>query len=176
MKAQLEEQFQQAGLSDFKWINPCDIVVAHWVRIKCLFGCAEYGNASCPPNTPSVHDCIEFLKEYNQAVLFKLTVNASKDNYPAAWSTKMTEALMGIERQLFLQGYYKVFLLNQTCCSLCPSCEKEKNLCNNKKKSRPSAEAFAIDVYSTARNAGFDLRVINKPETEISRIAVLLIK
>ena len=35
------------GYTDYCWINPADIVVAQWVRMKCTFGCAEYGrNAS----------------------------------------------------------------------------------------------------------------------------------
>jgi predicted metal-binding protein len=37
----LENFFQQLGFSDFKWIKPEDIVVSHWVRMKCTFGCGE---------------------------------------------------------------------------------------------------------------------------------------
>ena len=43
---QLESLFQQHGYSDFKWMDPKDIVVAQWVRMKCLFGCDEYGKTA----------------------------------------------------------------------------------------------------------------------------------
>jgi predicted metal-binding protein len=51
----LERMFAARGFSDFRWIDPREIVVAEWVRMKCLYGCVEYGkNAACPPNAPSV--------------------------------------------------------------------------------------------------------------------------
>ena len=59
MKIDLEEKFLEKGFDDFKWIDPKKIVVSQWVRMKCIFGCWEYGrNASCPPNTPSVSECL----------------------------------------------------------------------------------------------------------------------
>ncbi|MCJ7619933.1 MAG: DUF2284 domain-containing protein, partial [Anaerolineae bacterium] len=55
---ELESLFKKHGYTDFKWIEPKDIVVAQWVRLKCTFGCGEYGrNAACPPNVPSVEEC-----------------------------------------------------------------------------------------------------------------------
>ena len=51
----LETLFSDHKFSDFKWIDPKEIVVAQWVRMKCMFGCSEYGqNTSCPPNVPSL--------------------------------------------------------------------------------------------------------------------------
>ena len=36
--------------TDYKWIDPQQIVVAQWVRMKCMFGCGEYGHGgACPP-------------------------------------------------------------------------------------------------------------------------------
>ena len=52
---ELGRLFREHGFEDFRWIDPKAIVVAHWVRMKCLFGCEDYGrNAACPPNTPPV--------------------------------------------------------------------------------------------------------------------------
>ena len=43
---------QKQGYDDYKWIIPAEIIVSHWVRMKCLYGCNEYGQtATCPPNT-----------------------------------------------------------------------------------------------------------------------------
>jgi predicted metal-binding protein len=51
----LEALFVKHGYTDFRWIDAKEIVVAQWVRMKCMFGCGEFGrNACCPPNVPSV--------------------------------------------------------------------------------------------------------------------------
>jgi predicted metal-binding protein len=45
----LEALIRKHGYSDFRWIDPKEIVVAQWVRMKCRFGCPDYGqNACCP--------------------------------------------------------------------------------------------------------------------------------
>jgi len=89
-KEKIETYIQEYGLSDFKWINPKDIIVAQWVRVKCEFGCSDYGLGTCPPNTPSVQECRDFFKEYNTGLLIRLTKTADKDNYPSDWSKEMT--------------------------------------------------------------------------------------
>ncbi|MFH1102907.1 MAG: DUF2284 domain-containing protein [Pseudomonadota bacterium] len=62
IQKQLEQLFARHGVSDFKWIDPKQIIVSQWVRMKCMFGCSEYGhNASCPPNVPSVSECERFF-------------------------------------------------------------------------------------------------------------------
>ncbi len=68
-RRELETLFEKHGYTDFRWIHPQDIVVSQWVRMKCTFGCAEYGrNASCPPNVPAVSECRQFFGEYDTHV------------------------------------------------------------------------------------------------------------
>ena len=67
----LEMLMQKQGYTDYKWIDPKNIIVSQWVRMKCMFGCDGYGeNACCPPNLPSVTECERFFHEYNQAIIF----------------------------------------------------------------------------------------------------------
>lgn len=164
------------GLLDYKWISPKDIVVAHWVRIKCLFGCADYGLGTCPPNTPSVDECDSFFKEYERGLIIRFNKFADKDAYPSAWSREMTDKLLTVEREIFLMGHHKVFLLNQTCCSLCKDCSGDRLNCKDKSKSRPSLESFAVDVYQTVRSVGFEVNVIPSTSALINRFALLLIE
>jgi predicted metal-binding protein len=175
-KEKIESILKNQDLSDYKWINPKEIVVAHWVRVKCTFGCADYGLGTCPPNTPSVHDCDSFFKEYETGMIIRLNKFADKNAYPSEWSREMTNKLLSIEREIFLLGYQKVFLLNQTCCTLCKECTGNRLDCKDKTKSRPSPESFAVDVYKTVRNVGLDINVISENPSEINRIAILLVE
>jgi len=172
----IESILKSRDFSDYKWINPKEIVVAHWVRVKCTFGCADYGLGTCPPNTPSVQDCDSFFKEYETGLIIRLNKFADKDHYPSDWSKEMTNKLLDIERKIFLLGFQKVFLLNQTCCSLCKDCPGNRLDCKDKTKSRPSPESFAVDVYKTVRNAGLDINVVKDSPSEMNRIAILLIE
>ena len=66
----LDVIINEKGYTDYKWIDPKKIIVAQWVRMKCKFGCGEYGRgAACPPNTPPVADCEQFFSEYSDAVI-----------------------------------------------------------------------------------------------------------
>jgi predicted metal-binding protein len=172
----IESYLKKQGLSDYKWIKPKEIVVAQWVRVKCTFGCSDYGLGTCPPNTPSVKDCERFFKEYEKGLVIRFKKTADKNSYPSDWSKEMTKKLLDAEREIFLSGYHKVFLLNQTCCSLCKDCSGNRIGCKDKTNSRPSPESFAVDVYKTVRNAGLELDVVPDSPSEITRIAILLIE
>ncbi len=174
-KAKIESILSEYDFSDFRWIDPRDIVVARWVRVKCVFGCSDYGLGTCPPNTPEVSECERFFREYSNAIIIRLNKFADKDHYPSAWSGEMTDKLLGTERKIFLSGYPKVFLLNQTCCSLCDDCPGTRSACRDKKKARPSPESFAVDVYQTAGRAGLEIHVVDKNPGEMNRIAILMV-
>jgi predicted metal-binding protein len=175
-KERIESILKKQDLADYRWINPHEIVVAQWVRVKCIFGCGNYGLAACPPNTPSVDECDRFFKEYKSGLIIRLNKFADKDSYPSDWSREMTNKLLDIEREIFLAGFQKVFLLNQARCSLCTDCSGNRAECKDKTKSRPTPESFAVDVYQTVRNAELDINVIANTPAEINKIAILLIE
>lgn len=175
-KKKLESILQHQDFFDYKWINPKEIVVAYWVRVKCAFGCSDYGLGTCPPNTPSVDECDKFFKEYESGIIIRLNKFADKNSYPSEWSNEITNKLLSIEREIFLSGHHKVFLLNQTCCSLCKDCSGNRKDCKDKKNSRPSPESFAVDVYQTVRNVGLEINVVAENPAMMNRIAILLIE
>jgi predicted metal-binding protein len=175
-KEEIESILSGQKFSEFRWINTESIIVAHWVRVKCTFGCNDYGLGTCPPNTPSVQDCKRFFNEYKSGVIIRLTKFTDKNNYASEWSNDMTNKLLETEKQLFLKGYHKTFLLNQTCCGICNDCTGNRIDCKDKKHSRPSPEAFAVDVYQTVRNVGMEINVIAKNPSEINRYAFILIE
>jgi predicted metal-binding protein len=171
----IDTLIKQTGFKDYHWIDPSEIVVAQWVRVKCMFGCSDYGLGTCPPNTPSVDDCRKFFREYKHGIIIPLKIFADKNNYPSDWSREMTDKLLLLEKDIFLSGYPKTFLLNQTCCSVCKECPGNRTECKDKSHSRPSPESFAVDVYETIRNVGIEIHVIKESPSDIMRIAILLI-
>jgi predicted metal-binding protein len=165
------------GFGDWVWIDPKDIVVAQWVRLKCAFGCAEYGrNASCPPNTPSVKECRDFIGGYSSAVMlhFPKTVARPEDRH--VWSREVNSRLLALEREVFLAGYYKAFLLAMDSSGLCSECAGERSKCKLPRASRPSPEAMAVDVFATARACGLPIEVLRDPSQEMNRYALLMIE
>lgn len=175
--AELEALFAQHGYTDYKWIKPQDIVVAQWVRMKCTFGCAEYGrNATCPPNVPSVADCRRFFDEYTTAALFHFEKRVDKPDDRHAWSKGVNQGLVKLERAVFVAGYPKAFLMFMDSCSLCAECAGARTGCKNPRSARPSPESMAIDVFSTVRRYGYPIQVLSDYTQAMNRYAFLLIE
>ena len=174
-KTRIERIMRSHGFTDYKWLVPRDdIIVAQWVRFRCLFGCVEYGKAgSCPPAVPSVDECRNMINEYTSAVILHFYVQSpSLDDK----LTRMSE-LLGLEREIFLAGYYKTFLLQYADCCFCKTCVaggvREK--CVYKAQCRPSVDAMGIDIFHTARKAGFYIDVLRDCNDMQNRFAILLI-
>ncbi|WXG46912.1 MAG: DUF2284 domain-containing protein [Candidatus Atabeyarchaeum deiterrae] len=177
MKIDLEEKFLRKGFDDFKWIDPKEIVVSQWVRMKCMFGCWEYGrNASCPPNTPSVSECEKFFQEYNEAAVFHFAKKVAKPEDRHAWSKEVNLKLLELEKEVFLLGYRKAFLLVMDSCGLCEECTGNRQTCKQPKLSRPTSDAMAVDVFATVRSLGYPIEVLRNYSDTMNRYAFLLIE
>jgi len=173
----LEELFKKHGFTDFKWIDPEKIVVSQWVRMKCIFGCGDYSkNASCPPNVPTVAECERFFREYNDAVIFHFEKRVDRPEDRHVWSKKVNSDLLKLEREVFISGYERVFLLFMDSCYLCSDCSGEREKCKDLKSSRPSVEAMGVDVYTTVREVGYPIHVLSDYSQTMNRYAFLMIE
>lgn len=176
-RKKLEEKFLAYKFPDFKWIDPKNIITAHWVRMKCIFGCNEYGNtATCPPNTPSFSECEKFFWEYKEAVIFHFEKKLSKPEDRFKWTRKVNLKLLKLEREIFFSGYVKAFLLFLDSCNICDECPGIKEECKEPELSRPSPEAMCIDVYSTVRKYDYPINVLSDYTQKMNRYAFLLIE
>jgi len=161
----------ESGASDLKFIKPPQIVTAHWVRLKCQFGCKNYGTRlTCPPYSPSPDDTRKVLDEYTKAYLIKYEGFLGFDEYPPKrldeamtdLSLHVCKAAYNMERHAFLSGYYKAFSYGAHRCRKCDVCailEGEKG-CRFPFEARPSLESSGIDVFKTAENAGLGTSVV----------------
>jgi predicted metal-binding protein len=175
--SELESLFEKHGYTDFKWIDPQDVVVAQWVRLKCAFGCGEYGrNAACPPNVPSIEECRQFLREYSTAATFHFQTTLEDPEDRHAWSKEINQALLKLEREVFLAGHYRAFLLFMDSCSLCGDCSSARGECHNPRLARPTPEAMGVDVYATVRKYGYPIQVLRGYSQAMNRYAFLMIE
>jgi predicted metal-binding protein len=173
----LEALFAEHGFEDFRWIKPQKMIVAQWVRMKCTFGCGNYGkNASCPPNVPTVAECRQFFDDYEAAVVFHFQKRLDHPEDRHLWSRGVNEELLKLERTVFLSGYAKAFLLFMDSCYLCDDCPGVRKKCRHPRSSRPSPESMAVDVFSTVRQYGYPIDILSDYSKAMNRYAFLLIE
>ncbi len=176
-RKKIEEKFLAHNFNDFKWIDPKNIVISYWVRMKCMFGCDEYGNAAtCPPNAPSFLECEKFFREYREAVIFHFEKQVPKAEDRFKWTRKINLKLLKLEREIFLSGHEKAFLLFMDSCNICDDCQGIKEKCKVPISARPSPEAMCIDVFSTVRKHDYPINVLSDHSQKMNRYAFLLIE
>ena len=186
LEAELEKMAFKEGASVIMPIDPKDIVVGNWVRLKCQYGCPSYAKKlSCPPYSPTPEDTRKVLKEYSKAYLigysrsiFDEYGNEKFDKiFPKALK-KIRKSILELEKHVFLLGYYKSFTYG-FCgpCTLCKHCSAEAGdiTCKLPKESRPSMEAAGMDVFKTVRNAGLELEVQSEINQDDLRMYTLLL-
>lgn len=154
---------KKLGVKEAKIISVRSIVVAEWVRLRCQFGCGGYGQSlTCPPYSPKPEETRRALSFYKKAIL--VHGNAYTDIHGL---------IPKLEREIFLDGYYKAFGMGAGPCQLCSSCSK---FCRHTEKTRPAMEACGIDVYATARANGYPVRVLKDTNCIGNYYGVVLIE
>ena len=175
--SRIDQIFTSRGYTAYKWIDPKRIVVAQWVRMKCMFGCPEYGRGgACPPNTPPVAECERFFKEYSDAIILHFEGRMKKPEDRHAWSAKINARLLELERTVFLAGFERVFMLFMDSCCFCRECAGSREACAQPRLARPAPEAMAVDVYATVRLFGFEIDVRTDYDQKMDRYAFLMVR
>lgn len=93
-----------------------------------------------------------------------------------AWTKQVNEDLVGLEREVFIGGYEKAFLLFRDSCGLCDECSGRREDCKNPRQSRPTPEGTGVDVFSTVRQYGFRIQVLSDVTQTMNRYAFVLIQ
>jgi len=152
------------GAIEAKIVKASSVVTAPWVRLKCQYGCSGYGSSlCCPPSTPSPDETRKVIDSYETALLAHFAAGKAA-----------TSSMVTLEREVFLEGYYKAFAFGAGPCSLCKSCDEES--CKHPERARPSMEACGIDVFATARGNGYPIEVVRDEGSEQNRYGLLLIE
>ena len=174
---QLEQIFIDHKFDKFQWIDPVDIVVAQWVRMKCTYGCSSYGKkGTCPPEVPTIAECRQFFSEYTKAVIFHIPQKLDDPKKRDKFSKKTNNRLLKVERDVFLAGNRKAFLLFMDECQVCAECPGTKHECKNAEMARPCPESLGVDVFGTVRKYGFPIEVLTDYDQEMNRYAFLMVE
>lgn len=167
---------KRIGASDARIIRSSKVVVRDWVRMKCRFGCDDYGKRlTCPPFGPTPDEFRRVLGEYRWAVLLKFDPPPTKRvEQWLAYEGSIHELVVKMEREAFLMGYYSAFGLAAGPCPLCKECDLKE--CKHPYTARPSMEGCGVDVFATARNSGFEIKVVKDRGEKPTFYALLLLE
>ena len=91
------------------------------------------------------------------------------------WSRKINAKLVKLEREVFLAGYERAFVLFMDSCCFCKECSGDRKSCSEPRMARPAPEAMAVDVYSTVRRFGFSISVRTEYDQKMDRFAFLMV-
>ncbi|MFB3886644.1 MAG: DUF2284 domain-containing protein [Thermodesulfobacteriota bacterium] len=164
------EKALELGMTGAQEIDPRSIVTGEWVRMKCQFGCSGFGKRlTCPPYAPTPDTTRKVIDSYGKAILLHQRLEKGER------SKGFHEILVRLEREIFLDGYYKAWSMGSGPCHLCKECDTE-GLCQHGNEARPSMEACGIDVFKTARDNGFPIEVVQTHEEDRNIYGVILVE
>ena len=155
----------ELGAKEAKAVPTGQVFTAAWVRQKCRYGCGAYGSSrNCPPHSPTPEQTRQILDEYETAIL----IHGDK-------TTDIRRVVVDLEREIFLAGYHKAFGYACGPCHLCDECNLD-GACLHPHQSRPAMEACGIDVFATARAAGFPIAVVTSRDGEQNYYGLVLVE
>ena len=163
--------------ADAAQIIPTDqVVVAEWVRLKCQYGCGAYGSRlTCPPHSPPPEVTHRMLRHYRQALLLRMERAGGGWKAETRQRRQMSEVVAALERELFLAGHYRAWGMGAGPCRLCKECDPSSP-CRFPHQARPSMEACGIDVYTTVRQAGWEIEVVQTMESPFRLFGLVLME
>ncbi|HJW74855.1 MAG TPA: DUF2284 domain-containing protein [Thermoleophilia bacterium] len=163
--------------AEAKLVDPSNVATAEWVRMKCRYGCPDYGtSAMCPPATPAPEETRRLLDEYDAALLLRVAVPAGDD--AAEQSRRLSCIAMTVERELFLAGFHKAFAIIAG--GFCSPCDTRECLpagcCLFAEHARPPMAASGIDVFATTAAVGWPLEVVSDGDHPYRLFALVLVR
>jgi len=162
----------ELGAAKAKIIKAEEVIVADWVRLKCQYGCGGYGKRlTCPPYSPTPSETRKVIAGYRRVILLKFRSCQECGDQRVVNIHQFTAEM---EREVFLSGYYAAFGMACGPCDLCTQCNLKE--CQKPDLARPSMEACGIDVYATARKAGFKIEVLTRRDQIPRCFALVLVE
>lgn len=176
---QVREKGIEYGLTEVIPFPVDKIETAHWVKLKCQYGCKRYASSwCCPPATPPTDEVRKILGEYKDALLLVGRQNRPEFELNNARKrvkqVRIWKGAVALERMLFLEGYYKAFALVSEYCSLCRQCAYP-GPCRFPQEKRPSVESFSINMMATLQHIGVQPQIAIRKSQTLNYYTILLL-
>jgi predicted metal-binding protein len=166
----------EMGIPQAMVIDASAVVVEDWVRLKCQYGCGGYAKyLSCPPFSPTPETMRKVISSYAKGLLLIFDNISHAQDRDDSVSLSLRESVFQLERDMFLDGFYKAFGMGSGPCHFCETCDTTVR-CRFPEKVRPSMEACGIDVYQTLGNCGITLKVVRSYDEQCTYAGLILIE
>jgi len=153
------------GCEDARIIPTKSIMLGHWVKLQCQFGCPHFATRfTCPPLTPSCDDTSDILMDYKKALIIR-TRKAGQ----------VREIVLSLESRFKSHGMHKAFALCALPCDLCEVCTIETS-CKHPTQARPTLQACGIDVPQTFSHTGWEVQPFESPCSEAFPFGMVLMQ
>jgi predicted metal-binding protein len=166
------------GVHRVAWVDIArDVVFDAMFRDICVRNaCGQYGNCHmCPPDIGDIHELMTQAQSYDYGLLYQ-TVGQLEDCFDIEGMQKAGRYLNDCASRIRdrLMGREGLLHLASGGCKMCARCTKRDGLpCPFPELALSSMEAYGIDVYNTARNAGLKY---NHGRNTVTFFGMVLIK
>ncbi len=155
--------------------RPRHIVVAQWPRLS---ACTAAANTAEPPPARPTSPPSTSARDFSAntgGLRSSISKKVAKPEDRFAWTRRINLKLLQLEREVFLAGCEKAFLLFLDSCNICAECVGTREACKQPRSARPTPEALAVDVYATVKALGYPIEVLPCYDRPMNRYAFLLI-
>ena len=164
----------ELGADEAVVVDSSAVVTAEWVRMKCLYGCDDNRSyRTCPPNSPAPDFTRRLVDEFRRALLLQAGPIRGRENSDPM-SRRLNDAAYKLEGELFLAGFHKVWMMGAGPCDVCGACDVDSP-CARPERARPSMEGCGVDVFTTVRNAGWTIDVVQDEDDAYRFFALVLV-
>lgn len=143
---------------EYKRFNFNNLDFKESVKLLCFY-CRNYNNKwTCPPRIDKL-DYRKIFSEYNNRLLIYKRFDFTEENYEIVRRESTLELhnkLLELEKFLFESNYPFATSFIGGSCKLCKECNEDR--CNNPTKARIPIEATGIDLISSFKKIGIDIK------------------
>lgn len=154
-----KEAALQCGADRAEIVSGTDIIYDRVFRSICASNaCGKYGRCyTCPPDAGDIDEMIARAKQAKTGVLYQ-TVHTIEDAFDIEGMLEAGQRHNACVRRLqalVRQDGMQALHLGAGGCGICERCGKMDGIpCRHPEEAMTSMEAYGVDVYHTAQNAG----------------------
>lgn len=152
----IEGFINEYPVCEYYFLKHDDLVFSEKVRYICEHECNHYNKSwACPPNIPSVEECMKECDEYDNVLLFSTVAEVTDNlNFTECLAARKDHEQVTRElRDEFKKHFNKVLTLS-TGCMMCDECGYPDVPCRHPEERLSTIESHGILIMQTAESIG----------------------